>query len=153
MKISHLYLTLLIIFVIGCSSVKDGIKTTYYKDGQINQEWNYQANIFHKYYENGTLQTEGKLEKGKGEGLWKSYYGSGNLFQEFNLKNGKWNGPCKQYYENGLLLSEGEFDMDKPIGVTLVYFPNGKIHQQFDYNNRRYKEFTEQGDVLVEKDI
>ena len=39
------------------------------------------------YYPNGSLLSEGKLEKGKPEGYWKSYYSTGVLKSEGNRRN------------------------------------------------------------------
>ena len=70
------------------------------------------------YYENGQLEMEGKINEGKGYGLWKYYFENGQLKREGTigineLEEGLW----KSYYENGQLKSEGNWKDGKEVGL------------------------------------
>ena len=73
-----------------------------YKNGKLN------GKAF-TYYENGQLRSEGNWENEERHGYWKEYYESGQLRSEGNWKNEERHGYWKEYYESGQLKSERNY--------------------------------------------
>ena len=55
------------------------------------------------YYKNGQLKFDCNYDNNKLQGLSKEYYETGQLKAANNYKDGKWEGLCKEYYEDGQL--------------------------------------------------
>lgn len=63
------------------------------------------------YYQDGTRQSEGKLDKDKMKtGKWKSYYPNGNIFEKGNFNKGKKVGKWRRYDQEGNLVSKEDKD-------------------------------------------
>ncbi len=88
---------------------------------------------FRLYYEDGTLQIKGRIDKNKNVGKW-------------------------QYFlESGQLESEGFFFDDLPEGRWIWYFPNGNIKEEGSYHKGSrvgwWRQFDESGKLIFEKEF
>ncbi len=79
------------------------------------------------YYDNGKLNSIGKLQNDKRIGLWKFYYKSGELKNTVEYVDGKSFGEVKWYHENGVLHSFGRFEHGKQIGQWIYYDEKGNL--------------------------
>ena len=62
--------------------------------------------LFHAYYENGQLASEGEYEDGLEDGLWRDYHENGQLAAEGQYKRGKENGKWRFWSPTGELERE-----------------------------------------------
>lgn len=85
-------------------------------------------------FDTGAVQSEGKIEKGLKEGVWKTYYEEkekklfrkGKIKIEEFFKEGQREGKYYEYFENGEKSVEIMYRNGKMDGVYLVYHKNGK---------------------------
>ena len=89
------------------------------------------------FNQKGNKVSEGKLVKGKLEGVRKVFYPNQKIAEETTYKNGIKNGPYKKYAENGIVFEESsykdnEFDgpaifrNDANVVVSKGLYKNGK---------------------------
>lgn len=91
---------------------------------------------FKKYDLNGYLVSDGVLNKGVEEGVWKYYNSGGIAFKIANYKNGVLTGDYKMFYEDGKTLKEKAFYEDGKIeGLYEEFFANGKIKSRGYFQN------------------
>lgn len=90
----------------------DGIKTSYYNNGQISEITPYQA--------------------GKKNGKQQVFSSKGVLLKEFNYVNDELEGPNLFYNGKGELTIEGQYKADRKIG-TWKYYQNGKVYKEKTY--------------------
>jgi len=88
---------------------------------------------FRLYFEDGTLQIKGQIDKNKNSGKW-------------------------QYFlESGQLESEGYFVDDFPEGRWNWYFPNGNLKEEGSYHKGSrvgwWRQFDESGKLIFEKEF
>jgi MORN variant repeat protein len=111
-------------------------KRTYYKNGQLKFDCNYDNNklqgLSKEYYESGQLKAANNYKDGKWEGLCKEYYEDGQLRLEYNYKNDEFDGTCKDYYESGQLKLENNYKEGKHEGVSKRYYENGEIEDIYN---------------------
>jgi hypothetical protein len=93
---------------------KNGVKTsickTYYENGSLESELNFEGGISTTYFENGAKQSEGKYTASEQpDGIWKSWHENGSLNSVSNFVNGINQGTTKWYDESGKLYLEQEF--------------------------------------------
>ena len=128
-----------------------------YENGK---KWNGRLELI---YENGNLQSVGKIVNGQKEGAWKSYsedgilediniykkgrlngkyqafYKNGNIKEELDFVNNVENGDFKQYYESGELESQGIYIDGKLEGKLITYYKNGVIQEEANLINGRFQ--------------
>lgn len=82
-------------------------------DKTVNAKVHYkvdnQEGIRKTYYENGQLKEEANYKNGKLDGEAKYYYKNGQLKEEANYKNGKLDGEAKTYYINGKIQNISQY--------------------------------------------
>ncbi|MCA9404036.1 MAG: ankyrin repeat domain-containing protein [Candidatus Omnitrophica bacterium] len=141
----------------------DGIRRTYYANGQLAEEYRLKddepygpAKVWH---ENGQLRSEATFADGKHQGEVRVYYANGNLFAIHQVRNGlkhglnQWfypdgtlksyemyadnlqHGPGKFYYQDGTLKEESTFFEGKLHGPSKFYHPNGNLAETRTYSN------------------
>lgn len=79
---------------------------------------------------NGTIMSEGLLEKNEKSGEWKFYDKFGKLTSIENYKKGILEGPYKSFYSNGKVRSEYTHKAGDIDGYYKKYFSNGKLDQE-----------------------
>ena len=57
--------------------------------------------MFHQYFKNGNIASEGEYEHGVEEGLWKNYHENGNKAAEGHYQNGKPVGAWNYWNDDG----------------------------------------------------
>lgn len=106
-----------ILFLCFAISAQDRLVKSYYPDGKLESEINFNNNIREGeakfYYPNGNLKEERFYFNGKIEGLVKIFYDNGKLKELRNIENGKIEGSVTLFNE------EGEYIED-------IYFSEGK---------------------------
>ena len=93
---------------IDLKNLKNGQYTSYYENGQLKYEWNYNKDR-------------------KKEGLIKVFFENGQIQFEGNCKNGKLEGLTKYYFNNGQLKSQGYYSDNKKVNNWKVYNEKGQI--------------------------
>ena len=90
----------------------EGVKTTFYPNGQIAEEANYLNGEFHGsrklYSEKGVVLEDLQYNRGELHGPAKFYNGKGEIMSEGRYKNNKHHGTWR-YYENGNLVREKDY--------------------------------------------
>ena len=142
---------------------KEGRSISYYDNGTIKMIGNWKNGELKrkkKYYENGKLEEDMKIEsdisKGKKcdqygycevgqfkrwsgkEGPFKIYYPDGKLMEKGNFNNNKREGLFSIYYENGKLSFKGYYKKNDKKGKGISYYNNGKIKYKGSYNYNHY---------------
>ena len=79
-----------LLLIVGCE--KNGILTTYYENGQKEEEWTYKDGkrdgLYASWYENGQKWIEGTYKNGKKDGLHTEWYENGEKSREETYKDG-----------------------------------------------------------------
>jgi TonB family protein len=108
----------LFITIIWCAVLnlraQDGLITTYYSNGNVESEINFNNNVREGeaklYYEDGKLKEERLYVNGRVEGLVKTYYPNGNLKELINIEDGKREGPTSIFDEEGNYIKDIFFE-------------------------------------------
>ena len=107
MRIKLILFLFLFIFI-GCSKEPIDLENLNFRNEKyypINSDKPYSGPTF-TLYENGQLQQEVNLKKGKKHGPFKTYYSNGQLESESTYKDGKEDGLWKTYNYDGQLKLE-----------------------------------------------
>lgn len=99
---------------------------------------------FRLYYEDGTLQIKGQIDKNKNIGKWQYFYETGELESEGyfvdDLPEGRW----AWFYVNGKLREEGSYHKGNRVGWWRQFDESGKLFFE--------KEFTPGDSSTVDED-
>ncbi len=140
MKTRFLLITLITLFIWGCStkvvdetaeSYPDGsakLIRTYKDDGRIKtliKEC--------KYYPNHQKYMEGGYKNGKRDGVWTSWFENGNKWSEGYFKDGLAEGQRTIYRENGKKYIEGKYITGVKTGIWKIYDENGNLIKEEKY--------------------
>lgn len=114
-----------------------GTMKTYYKNGKVSREGEYQNytlhGIYKEYWSNGKLKEEGDYGKyGDLVGEYKFYHDNGKLEKAKTYKNGILHGPVKTYDKQGKLLTVENYYNGSEEGVWEKY-ENGKLVSKVVY--------------------
>jgi len=138
-ELLFLILFLPVLFSCEAPPVKEKVEATY-DNGQpkmVNyvQEINGKEEIVEQkfYFKNGKIKMEGKLSKGKRDGMWKAYFEDGILQSEGEFENDMRTGLAKVYRPNGKLMYEGQYKDDEEVGHWIFYNEEGKIVKEKDF--------------------
>ena len=146
------------------SGLKSGLYTRYYSSGNKEEEAMYKDGQMHgkrmlyfdapndpvyaiehhvdgmyhgmykSYYEDGTLDFEGRYEQNTMEGLWKKFYPNGQLQEEVTFSNNEENGPFTEYYKTGHKKAEGNYiywmDEAREHGLLMLYDSMGVLERK-----------------------
>lgn len=152
MKINYLYYCLLAVVLTSCTK----IEKTYYPDGNLQSSIQYRFGKengkalyyfdnpntleiememkkgkrngeFHRYYENGLLDTYCHYVNDSIEGVEINYTANGEKAQEFTYVHGVKNGPHKAYHLSGELKIEGGFKNNLFDGDWMYYDERGVL--------------------------
>lgn len=92
--------------------------------------------LFVQFYRlNGSIQTEGVLNRKKRVGNWKYYYPDGTIMSEENYKNGLLNGEQLVYYPDGQVTEFAVYKDGLLHGVTSKYSDQGVLIEEVTYLN------------------
>lgn len=100
------------------------------------------------FYDNGQLKVKGQYENKQPVGEWKSYHPNGQVSSEYSYTNGERDKEYVHYFENGKISNETK----KVNGdyITTGYYESGKIQYERILSDGYYKEFSEDGHLIVE---
>ena len=101
-----------------------------YVDGQIRREMPRENGICRIWHENGTLQSEWRKVKGKGEGLQREWHDNGQLAAEFSRVDGLLQGEVKKWSRDGKLL--GQYRMEKGRGTEYYWNDDGTLLKEIE---------------------
>ncbi len=105
------------------NGVKQGIFKIFYEDGtiQMNGTMDKNKNVgkWQYFYRDGSLESEGIFVNDFPEGKWTWYYKNGNKKEEGSFKRGIRVGEWKFYNEEGRLDSSGFFELKDSISANL----------------------------------
>ncbi|MEY4877552.1 MAG: hypothetical protein RL708_2702 [Bacteroidota bacterium] len=82
---------------------------------------------------NGTLLTQGKLIKGKREGIWRFYYEHGAPLKIEEYHHDKRNGMAVSYDRTGFATTDETYKNDLLDGISIRFINGGKIKSQINY--------------------
>ncbi len=80
---------------------------------------------FKIFYEDGTIQMSGSMDKNKNVGKWQYFFQEGKIESEGNFENDSPNGLWHFYYQDGKLKEEGYFKNGFRMGEWQFYNDNG----------------------------
>ncbi|WP_282031730.1 energy transducer TonB [Winogradskyella eximia] len=103
---------------------------------------------FKKYYDSGELHLEGEYQSKKPVGTWKSYHKNGQVLSIYSYKNGKRSKEFISYYEDGSL--ESKIEKEEDTYIKRSYYNSGKLKTLSEVGNGYYKEYLENGKLLIE---
>ncbi len=90
------------------------------------------------YWDDDTtkLKAEGRIMKGRKNGMWRYYYESGNTWATLLYEDGDPTGKALLYYdeEDGKTKAQAEFEDEEINGSYLEYYSNGKSKLRIEYN-------------------
>jgi len=90
------------------------------------------------YYEDSTtIKAEGRVVKGKIEGLWRSYYEDGQIQSAVTYKDGLADGVALFYYDNEKQTTRVEltFTEDKVTGIYREFYENGSRKAMLNFKD------------------
>ena len=133
-------LSLLIVFVlIGCSENRYHLdEVTGINEGnliKLKRDMSLVNGQVFSLYENGQVEFEVDIRKGKKHGEAKQWLESGELEYFWRFKNNKLDGGCKRWYKSGQLKWEAEFKDGLRNGFNRTYDKNGVLTSD-DYYHR-----------------
>lgn len=154
------YLFILIFFICSCQS--NGIKKSYYDDGNIKEKCEVVKGIKNGvctlFYENGNISAITHWKNNSLHGPSIGYYPGGTQKYEANWDNGFLHGCAIQYFENGNIHKKGKWHFGERIGFHKEFFPCGQLQKHLNYidfeNTTHLNEaiiLSEQGDTLYKE--
>lgn len=138
-------------------SIKNGIHTEYYENGQKSAEMNFKFGELEgkhtRWFENGQIQVKWQTEQGKlcGKQTW--WYENGNKKEEGNYAkcyfHGEKEGKFTEWYESGQVKSESFYEIVKLINGNEASLLNGKCTEWYENGQKKseinYKEGNFEG--------
>ena len=103
-----------------------------------------------QYYENGQLQVEGVMKRGKAHGEWNSYYRNGQLESSTNYKDGIPHGKDIRYYKNGEIEYIYNYKDGRKNGTFVDFYENGQKNKEIIYGEKYEKDYELYG-IYIEK--
>ena len=117
---------------ITTDTIKDGILTCYYKNGQKQSERMYKNGkpngILQKWHNNGMKMIEGTFKDGKMDGLFLGWHNNGKKWFAGTYKDGEQDGEWMFWHTNGLRESEGTYKNGNRIGKWYYWNVNGEYY-------------------------
>ena len=104
-----------------------------------------------QYYENGQLQVEGIMKRGKTHGEWNSYYRNGQLESSTNYKDGIPHGKDIRYYKNGEIEYIYNYKDGRKNGTFVDFYENGQKNKEIIYGEKYEKDYELYG-IYIEKE-
>ncbi|MCX6234683.1 MAG: toxin-antitoxin system YwqK family antitoxin [Bacteroidetes bacterium] len=109
------------------NNIPEGVRREYAEDGKINRAF---------IFKEGVITGEGIIsETGIKEGPWKEYFNDRSLQAEGRYSNGKRIGEWKFYYPGGTLEQTGAYTSGDPEGTWTWYYPSGNLLREENYLN------------------
>ncbi|AXT18961.1 hypothetical protein D7030_15005 [Flavobacteriaceae bacterium AU392] len=108
-----------------------------------------QNGLYKEYHDNGQLKTEGEYLYKKRIGDWKNYYDNGQVSSLYSYTNGKQNKESTAYFKDGSLkyITKKEGN----VYITRGYYDDsGKLKFEREHTSGYFKQFFENGQLLVE---
>lgn len=141
------------------NGVLDGIRTLFYKTGDIEIMEHYKKGKLHgpitTYHLNGKKSFEGNYIDGLLSGKVTTYYASGTRKEEVTFENNEENGPFLEYYENGALQWSGNYlNGDNEFGELSYFDSTGVLIKKMICDSNAICQTTwtlEKGDIVPEK--
>lgn len=126
-------------FVVNSDGVKNGLYTSYHKNGQKSETCTYKNGVKQgadtTWYDNGRMATEAFYKDGCREGIYRSYYPDGTLHIECSFKRDQLDGDYKIYGRNGKLASSYHYSNGFKDGDCVVFNINGQVCESMHYDH------------------
>jgi antitoxin component YwqK of YwqJK toxin-antitoxin module len=103
---------------------------------------------FKDYYDSGELKVEGQYKNEKQIGNWKSYHKNGQISSEYSYDDGMRDKEYISYYKDGSVKRKVEKSGD--FYVRRSYYESGNLKTQSLIENGYYKEYLENGALIIE---
>ncbi|TVR41242.1 MAG: hypothetical protein EA392_02155 [Cryomorphaceae bacterium] len=100
--------------------------------GKAPEKSKEEGQMHREYYEDGSLQLEGRLVNGERHGMWTSYYQNGLKWSETTFRNGIKDGTTRSYYESGIMRYSGQYYNDYKTGIWQFYNEEGYLEKNED---------------------
>ncbi len=130
------------IIVIKKAGVYDndnGIKKTYFSNGNVEQEFNLKNGLingnFKVYFENGKLKKSGSIYNKKRQGQFEEYLEDGTISAKYSCNNDMFNGAFSFYHENGKVKTTGNYVNDKKNGTFKEFDEDGNLIKETNWIN------------------
>ena len=87
------------------------------------------------WYKNGQMKNQVNFKNGKMDGLVKGWHENGNKKLEKNFKDGKKDGSAVMWHENGQKMEEIMFKNDQKDGLETQWYENGQKKFEINYKD------------------
>ena len=126
----NIYLLILQIFLIGCSSIE---KNNNYSIATMDKNGN---GSFIQLYENKiSIKSTGSYINYTRDGSFKYFYENGKIKKIENYKNGYLNGKYLEFYENNNPKVYIDYLNGDRVGIFYSYYSNGTLKEKGIYKN------------------
>lgn len=123
-------------------STDERYRAFFYEDGSISSEGYIEKGkpngYWITYYPNGIKESEGNRINFELEGNWKFYNESGKIKEEINYQKGEKDGIHRIYNQDGYLITEENFENGIKEGMEITYYPDSIssiIKEKIPYQN------------------
>jgi len=116
-------------------SIDPDTKRAYYTrndDYKVELDGSFSGNIV-AYFEDGTVEEVGALDRNQKDGKWIKYNSDGNVVASAKYKDGMKDGVWKIWDGNGNLRMTMYFDEGRRIGIWKFYDEEGKLMDEKNY--------------------
>lgn len=103
---------------------------------------------FEDYFENGEVKIQGQYKNKQRIGEWKEYHPNGQVSSVYTYDEGKRSKEYTSYFDNGIIRSETI--LIKGDYVSKGYYASGKLQYERIFNDGYYREYSEDGTLVVE---
>ncbi|WP_431137082.1 energy transducer TonB [Psychroserpens mesophilus] len=114
----------------------------------FSQVQRYEDGPFKTYYKTGEVKTEGYYLNDKRHGKWIDYYINGKISKEYYFSDDDSIQSSSSYSEDGVL--KKEIKTEEGHKIVKGYTKSGNLKFIRQQNNGFYKEFSENGSLLIE---
>ena len=155
----HFFLDKEVALLYGLICIKDGLYTSWYENGQKEEECTYRDGrkdgVYQSWWNNGQKLIEITYRDGKEEGLYQRWWKNGQKSAEFHYRDGKYEGLCQEWYDNGQKSIECHYRDGKREGLYHYWGENGQKIVESNYldgkRNGLCKVWNFDGELIKER--
>jgi len=117
--------------------IPHGLQTIYAEDGRKLSELTYvngvRDGLKTSYYPNGQVYAQGRYVAGREDGPWTVWSAEGRKLQEFDMDHGAYHGMFREWHLNGQLKYEVEYVKGLKQGTETFWDEQGNVSRKTEY--------------------
>jgi antitoxin component YwqK of YwqJK toxin-antitoxin module len=137
----HFFLDKEVALLYGLDTLKDGLYTSWYDNGQKWVECHYRDGkldgLYQRWWKNGQKSAEYTYRDGKEEGLFQRWFENGQKSTECTCRDGKEEGLCQRWWYRGQKEVECTYRDGKREGLCKVWNFNGELIKECTYRDNK----------------